>query len=337
MYKIINHPNKLKFIEFYNRNNFHVILSNYGASIYQIDSVDKKGEMECITLSPLMAKYFNNNKYCGLTVGRVAGRIKDSTFLVGGRTYKIEPNEKENLLHSGRGTFAYKFFDFEIENDEISTTVIFKTEVKDMEDGFPGNLTVYVIYTLFKAQDGFDIEFKAICDKDTLLNITNHTYFNLSGNLKNTVEDHFLKMNKESYALMDDNLILKEIKPVSTEYDFRGGMEIKTYLQSENIIENPAGGYDHAFTGSLPLSLILYDKRSGRELKIESTYHDVLIYTNNYPEDYIFLNGVMDRSYLGVAIEPSRYTKILSPLSLLQKANALYDYVIKYRFGVREE
>ena len=100
MFKIINHPGNLKFIEFFNNNNFHVILSNYGASIYEIDMVDNKGNLEAVTLSPLMVKYYDNPKYFGLTIGRVAGRIKDAKFVIRDKEYKIAPNEYNNLLHT---------------------------------------------------------------------------------------------------------------------------------------------------------------------------------------------------------------------------------------------
>ena len=334
MYKIIPHPNNLKFVEFYNKNNFHVILSNYGASIYQIGTVDKKGVLEAVTLSPLMVNYYYNPKYYGLTIGRVSGRIKDARFSINGVDYHSTPNERENLLHSGAHTLAYKLFDFDIDNNDDYTTVTYKINVKDMEDGFPGNLDFRVIYTLYKNEDTLDVRYLAISDKDTLLNITNHSYFNLSGNLKNTIEKQVLKINKEYILNMNDELIADGFKKVSKEFDFREGMAISTYFDvlKDTLIRS----YDHIFSGSEPLLLSLYDKESGRYLEISSNYKDVVVYTNNTEGTSVFPNNVYDKPYLGIAIEPQRYSKILKN-GLVQKSNELYDYHITYKFSIKEE
>lgn len=334
MYKIINHPNGLKFFEFYNQNNFHVILSNYGASIYQIDTNDLKGNLENVVMSPPMAHYYKNTKYFGLTVGRVAGRIEGGTFKINNHTYSIPTNENNNLLHSGKDTFAYKYFDFDIVDEEDYTKITYKIFVKDMEDGFPGDLELEVIYVLYKKIDGIDLEYKAISSKDTFLNITNHSYFNLSGNLKRTVVDQILSINKFKRALMDENLIIEKLVNVEKEYDFRKEMPIGTYLNSKVILSSPAGGYDDVYTDKNLSKLSLYDEISGRVLNIESNYPDLLIYTNNIPQNIIYPSRVIDEPFLGIAIEPSRLTYVLRPTSYLQKSHALYNYYIKYRFSL---
>ena len=334
MYKIITHPNNLKFVEFYNKNNFHVILSNYGASIYQIGTVDKKGILEAVTLSPLMIHYYYNPKYYGLTIGRVSGRIKDAKFNINGIDYFLEPNEKGNLLHSGSSTLAYKLFDFDIDDTDDYTRVIYKINVKDMEDGFPGNLDLRIVYTLYKNEDTLDVRYLAISDKDTLLNITNHSYFNLSGNLKNTTENQILSINKESMINMDDELIGDSVIDVKKEFDFRTPMAISTYF--DVLKDTLIRGYDHIYTGKEPLHLTLFDKESGRYLEIDSNYKDVVIYTNNTSGSSTFANSVYDKPYLGIAIEPQRYSKILKG-GLVQKSNELYDYHITYKFSIKEE
>lgn len=337
MYKIINHPGNLKFIEFYNQNNFHVILSNYGASIYQIDTPDRRGMLESVTLSPLMVKYYHNSKYYGLTVGRVAGRIKDATFKIGHDTFKMNPNEKGNLLHSGENSFAYKTFDFDIDNNEDVTNVTFKLKVKDMEDGFPGDLDLRVIYHLFKEEDALEVEYLAISSKDTILNITNHSYFNLSGNLKNTIENEMLSINKEYVGVMDDELLLKEFIKVPKLFDYRNETMISKNLFDPSIRQSPIGGYDHIFSGREPLHITLSDEKSGRKLTIDSDYRDVVIYTNNTEAGNVFPNAVMDKPFLGIAIEPCRYSDILKKNGFLLQANALYHHKIKYAFSIEEE
>lgn len=337
MYKIINHPNNLRLIEFSNQNNFHVILSNYGASIYQIATMDLKGNLETVTLTPLMTNFLNNSKYCGLTIGRVAGRIPNATFMIKNKTYQIESNEKSNLLHSGNATFAHKFFDFIVEDNKEYTKVIYSLFVEDMKDGFPGDLQLEVSYTLYKTIDGIDVDYKAISSKDTFLNITNHSYFNLSGDLKYPITGQVLRMNKTKRALLNEDLIPQSIIDVEKEYDFTKGMKIGTYLQSQKVLTSPAGGYDDIFTSKEDLKLSLYDPRSGRKLDIESNYHDCVIYTNNVPANIAYLTKIADEPYLGIAIEPSRAANVLKPHSFYQQANALYNYYIKYRFTLKEE
>ena len=337
MYKIIPHPNNLKFIEFYNQNNFHVILSNYGASIYEIDTIDRKGQLETVTLSPLMVRYFHNPRYYGLSIGRVAGRIKDAKYEIDGVSYHLPPNEHDNLLHSGERGTAYRFFDFEIKDSPEITTVTFSTKIKDMEDGFPGDLDFRVVYSLSKFVDELDVRFLAMSSKDTWLNITNHSYFNLSGNLKSTIDDQIFSINKEKVGLMDDELIVSEFADITPSFDFRTALPIKSHLYDKEIQEGSIHGYDHIFSGNSPLRVTLYDKKSGRFLEIDSDYKDCVIYTNNTTSDAVFPNSVLDKPYLGMAIEPCRYSKIMGKSGLYHQANALYDHTIRYQFSVKEE
>lgn len=333
MYKIIKHPGNLRFVEFFNRNNFHVLLSNYGASIYEIDTVDKFGALEAVTLSPIMNYYYNNPKFFGLTIGRVAGRIKDSKFNIGYTNYSLIPNEGNNLLHSGFNTLSHRFFDFDVYDKDEYTKVTYNIKVKHMEDGFPGNLELRVVYTLYKYEDKINLQFLSISDRDTILNITNHSYFNLSGNLKRDILNQKMSMNKELIGKMDDGLILEKFINVPKEYDFREEREIGKYFSSEAISTSKINGYDHIYSGKDNLHITLSDEISGRKLDITSSYKDVVIYTNNSQSNTAFLNSVFDTPYIGIAIEPQRYSNILKN-GLVQKANALYNYDITYTFSL---
>lgn len=335
MYKIISHPGDIRFVDFYNRNNFHVILSNYGASIYEIDAIDKDNNLECVTLSPIMIRYFNNDRYYGLTIARVAGRIKDAQFTVNKELFRIKPNENKNLLHSGYDTTAYRLFDFKIDDNDDETIVTYSLKIKDKEDGFPGNLDLRVVYTLYKGEDTINVRYLALSDKDTILNITNHSYFNLSGNLKSPIDDELLSVNKELLGVMDDELIISSLEDVPEEYDFRNPMPIGKYFSSEKVRETGIGGYDHLWSGKNPLHITLYSEKNGRYLEIDSNYKDVIMYTNNDASQTVFPGNTKDRPHLGIAIEPQRYSRILKNEGLMQKANQLYDYFITYKFGVK--
>ncbi len=337
MYKILSRTRGVKLVEFYNDNNFHVILSNYGASIYEIDMPDKNGNLECITLTPQMGYYFNNNKCMGLTVGRVAGRIKDATFTINDKTYNIKPNEHgKNLLHSGDQGFQNKLFDFDIKDEKEYTKVIYSLFVKDLEDGFPGDLEFRATYTLYKNENIISLDYQAVSSKDTLLNITNHSYFNMSGNLKRNILDEYLTINKSYIGLMNQDSILEKLQAVPKEFDFRKEKQIGLDFRSEKVIV-PALGYDHYFADSKPTVVNLYDKVSGRNLEVTSDYNDVVIYTNNYVSNTIFINGVVDSPQIAVAIEPCRMTKVLTPDGIVQGAHKLYNYNITYKFTIKEE
>lgn len=334
MYKILNQARGLKLIDFYNNNDFHIILSNYGASVYEIEMEDRNNKRELITLTPQYAFYYNTPKYAGLTVGRVCGRIEKGEFNIGSIKYHIDPNEKGNLNHSGKNTFAFKFFDFKIEDNDDLTLVTFFLNIKDMEDEFPGDLEFRVVYHLYKNKNKMRIEFQGISSKDTILNVCNHTYFNLSGGLKRNILDHELSINKGYVAKMNDDLLLKHIEVVSKEFDFRKPRDIGRYIYSDEVLF-PAKGYDHLFTGSKPLELSLYDSVSGRYMEVKSTYKDVTIYTNNISDNTIYLGDVIDSPYLGIAIEPNRMGGIFTKDGIILKARTLYNYYTDYTFEVR--
>ena len=178
------------------------------------------------------------------------------------------------------------------------------------------------------------IEFQCLSSKDTILNVCNHTYFNLSGGLKRNILDHELSINKGYVAKMNDDLLLKHIEVVSKEFDFRKPRDIGRYIYSDEVLF-PAKGYDHLFTGSKPLELSLYDSVSGRYMEVKSTYKDVTIYTNNISDNTIYLGDVIDSPYLGIAIEPNRMGGIFTKDGIILKARTLYNYYTDYTFEVR--
>ena len=206
-----------------------------------------------------------------------------------------------------------------------------------MEDSFPGDLELRVVYTMYKEEDTLNVKYLAMSNKDTVLNITNHSYFNLSGNLNRTIEEEYLSINKEYVGLMDEDLILERFIGVPKEFDFRKPIKINTYLNDREIKESMTHGYDHIFSGDEPLKVTLYDETSGRYLEVTSTYKDCVIYTNNTKSDSVLLNQTFDKEYLGIAIEPGRYHKVLDKDGYLFKANTLYNHEITYKFSIKGE
>ena len=334
MYKVINQARGLKLIDHLNNNNFHIVLSNYGASVYLIEMLDRNNRKEIITLTPQYAYYYNNSKYAGAIIGRVAGRIKNGDFKLNDKPYHVNTDGKKYLLHSCLSTSAFKLFDFKIDEIAEETKITFYLFTKDMEDGFPGDIELRVIYHLFMNENKMRIEIQAISSKDTVLNISSHIYFNLSGNLRRDILNHELTINKGYFYTCDANLIPVEKTVVTKEFDFRMPKLIGKDIYSDDVLF-PTKGYDHLFTGSKPLDISLYDKESGRCVNIKSSYTDVTIYTNNQTDNYIYLGDVADSPHLGIAVEPNRLSKFYSPDGLTLKARTLYNHYIDYIFEIR--
>lgn len=331
MYKVIEKDRGVKFIDFYNYNDFHVVLSNYGASIYEIGVPNSRGIIETVTLTPKSPYYFNNNKYLGLTVGRVAGRIEKGEIKIGNKVYNITPNEKGNALHSSKCTFAYKFFDFSTKDYKDKLDVIYSIHIKDMEDEYPGDLDLTVTYSLYKKENIINVSYEAISNKDTALNITNHSYFNLSGDLSDNILKHELMINKDYYSKEREDQIFTKLIKVDKPFDFRNGKTIGEDIEDPSVQEY-CYGYDHMFSDEKDVYLSLKDPVSKRKMIIESDHKDVVIYTNNWKTETVFINDKVDKKYLGIAIEPSKLSLTMKQNGLTVKANNKYKHYIKYTF-----
>ena len=256
----------------YSNKNYSFSILNLGCAVTSICVPDRDGKVQNITLPFIGAVedpsvITNSNKYYGLTVGRFANRIGNARFSLNGKTYCFENNDGPNFLHSGNKGLWARIWSVKHMDDGFLCSI----KVTEEEDGFPGEAEFRVRFSL--SEDGiFKIHYTATCTEDCPVNITNHTYFNLTGDPSNTIEDHLLKLDSTRYLAVRDGLIpTGEIKPVKgTSLDFT------TEKLIGKDIENPelavAGGYDHAYVidrldgsdrGFIQF-VHLYDKKSGR-------------------------------------------------------------------------
>ena len=167
-----------------------VTLGNVGASIFDILTKDKKGDLESIIYTPKSKEDFiKERSYLGKTIGRTGGRVSDSKFTLNGKEYRIPSNDK-NGLHGGFDGISYKEFDFIKKDKDDYTEVKFSYLSKDLESGYPGDANIIVDYKLYKKENKLSVVYEANSNEDTLMNLSNHTYFNLSGNSKNDILNH---------------------------------------------------------------------------------------------------------------------------------------------------
>jgi aldose 1-epimerase len=267
-----------------NKNGVQVKITNYGGIVTSWITPDKNGTKSDIVLGfDSLQSYLAKPPYFGAIIGRYGNRIGGAQFKLDGASYKLAANNGTNNLHGGEKGFDKVVWDASASSDNTSLTLSYLS--KDGEEGFPGNLKATVKYTLTE-DDGLLIQYDAETDKATPVNLTNHSYFNLTGDVSNTILDHVLWVDADKYTPVDNTLIptgeLKNVK--GTPFDF---------LQPHKIgerINSVQGGYDHNFVlnnqgNSLKMVAYVIDSVSGRKLEVHTTEPGLQFYTGN------FLNG----------------------------------------------
>lgn len=331
----------IDFIELKNKFNTYVTLSTLGASIYDIKTIDKDNNLESIIYTTKDKKDFVTERSClGKTIGRTGGRISNSVFKLNGMYYKI-PSNDPNGLHGGNDGVGYKEFDYsKDENDEYSE-VVFYYYSKDLESGYPGNLDLKVIYRLYKNENKLTLTYNGVSDKDTLLNLSNHSYFNLSGNAKRDIFDESLYINASKMEKIE-RLIPRRIIDCGKIYSFKEMHKIGDYIKEEEIINN-TNGYDFPYifddVNQDKFNVVLKDDLSKRVLKIKTSYPTVVIYTCNYVGKEIMNNNLPMTPYYAVCLECMYHPNSINSDFLKEKKDILlkgkeYNEVIEYHFGV---
>lgn len=289
-----------------NRNNVQLKLINYGAVVYELIVPDREGNLENIVLSyedPY--DYVKNKPYFGAVIGRTSGRIGGAAFTLSGKEYRLAKNDGENNLHGGTEGFSFKLWDYSVTEGEDNTSVEFTYMSPDMEEGYPGNLTAGVKYTLTDRNE-LIIEYKATTDRDTLCNLTNHSYFNLSGNYKRKISEQYLRLKSDSFIEADKALIPtgRLLSVMGTPMDFNTPKQVGRDIEIDYAALAIAGGYDQPWLLSAAEDQIeLYDETSGRRMTVSTSYPCVVIYTYNFANNEKLKYGKLGSKCDGICFE----------------------------------
>lgn len=287
-------------------------ITNYGGIVHSWFCLDKNGLLKDVLLGcKNLAGYQSKHPYFGGIIGRYANRIAHGKFSLEGEDYTLQCNLPPHHLHGGNIGFDKKIWDFEIKNDTNQATLILKTISEDGDEGYPGNLDLCVKYT-YTDDNQLVINYEASTDKATPVNLTNHCYFNLSGNIEKNILDHELYINSNTITESDSFLIptgnILDIK--DTVLDFSKSKPIGKRMDIGHELLKHQKGYDHNYTLvsdnlNSPVAIAKHDE-SGRILKVFTDRPAVQLYTGNW------LYGVQGKigiyqDYWGFCLETQGY------------------------------
>ena len=264
-------------------------LSNYGAVIVEIIVPDRNGKKENVTLGyDNLDGYVNGDPYFGKVVGQYANRIAKGKFTLDSVDYTLAINNPPNALHGGPTGWHSRVWDAQVLKNTDFPAIRFTYNKPDMEEGFSGNVVAEVVYT-WTDNDEIIVDYKVTTDKKTVVNITNHAYFNLHGAGVGDILDHEAVIKASSFTPVDSTLIpTGEIRPVEgTPFDFRTQHLIGERIGEDYDQLKLGGGYDHNFVldNAEEVDATVYDPSTGRVLEVLTDQPGVQLYTGN------FLNG----------------------------------------------
>ena len=309
-----------------------VDIINYGATVQSIRVPDAKGNIDDVVLGfDTLEEYVNGNApYLGVVCGRVANRICDGRFTLEGVDYTLAVNNGTNALHGGLKGFDKRVWSTETTDNGVRMTLI----SADGEEGYPGQLTVSILYTLSE-DNTLTLDYQAVTDKPTIINLTNHSYFNLAGHDSGLVLDHEIRINASAITPPNENLIpTGEITPVAgTPFDF-----MEPHKIGERI--DTVGGYDHNFVlnpDAAEPSVRVFEPTSGRTMEMKTTEPGVQFYTGNFLADTQGKRGATYPKQGGFCLEAQHYPDSINhshfPTTVL-KPGETYTQRTSYQFGI---
>lgn len=285
-----NMKKQLKTFILSNKANCSVKITNFGAKVMSINVPDKNGNIDDIVLSyDTPEEYISGNSYFGAIIGRYGNRINKGKFGLNNTEYSLATNNGNNHLHGGPNGFHNVIWDVvEYKNDDNQHFVKFQYISKDGEEGYPGNLTVYVKYS-FTDENELIIDYDATCDKNTIINLTHHSFFNLKDAGKSDILEHELKIFADSFTPVNNELIPtgQILKVKETPMDFTEFATIGKRINDEYLQLQYGNGYDHNWvlnkiSDSLSLAAIVREPVSGRKMEVYTTEPGLQFYSGNF-------------------------------------------------------
>ncbi len=322
-----------------NKNGVTVKLTNFGASVVSLCVPDKNGKFDDVVLGyDTLSDYENGCSSQGAVVGRYANRIKNASIKINGTEYKLSKNDNGNTLHGGFHGFNKRVWTVAGLHDSDEPSLIFGYLSPDGEENFPGNLKVAVKYTLTK-DNALVIDYSAVSDADTVINLTNHSYFNLNGEGSGDIKNHIVKLYSEKYTPVDSELIpLGHIAYVTgTPFDFIKPKRIGEDMESGVL----KGGYDHNFIlgapGIMRTAAVVTSPESGRIMTVKTDMPAIQFYTSGGLDGEKGKGGKIYNAFDGFCLEsqfsPNTPNQPQFP-SCVFKAGQQYHFTTSYEFTV---
>lgn len=333
-------------IERYTLTNAHGVeadIMTFGGIIIALRVPDRNGQLGDVALGfDTLAPYLDKNPFFGALVGRYGNRIANGRFELDGKTYKLAQNDGKNQLHGGPGGFHQKVWAAQ-PHDAAEPSLELSIISPDGEEGYPGNLSVTVVYTLTDRNE-LRIDYTATTDQDTVINLTNHSYFNLAGG--GDILEHEMQLFASRFIPINDNLIpTGEIRSVEgTPMDFRTPTPIGARINEDNEQLRNGQGYDHCWVldkqpGALGHAAHVYDPASGRTLDVFTTEPGVQFYSGNMLNGSLTgKNGEVYARRTGFCLEtehfPDSPNQPQFPSTVLRPGET-YQQTTIFRFGVQ--
>jgi len=312
----------------------------YGAILTELDVPDRRGKAADVVLGfDTLDGYLKAHPYFGSTVGRVANRVGGAKFSLDGKDYKVAANNGPNSLHGGLKGFDKVIWKAEDASGPAGPAVRFTYLSKDGEEGYPGNLSIAVTYTV-TADDALRIDYRATTDKATPVNLTHHTYFNLAGPASGTVLGHELTIAADRYTPGDETMIpTGKIDPVrDTPLDFTAAAPIGARIDR---MKGEPGGYDHNFVlrGSGGPAAVVHEPTTGRVMEVTTTEPGLQFYTGNFLDGTLTgKGGVAYKKHQALCLEAQHFPDSVNrpefPTTIL-KPGATYTQTTVYKFSAR--
>ncbi len=329
-----------------NKNGMEVQITNYGGIIVSLKVPNKDDNFGDVVLGyDNLTGYLKQSPYFGAIIGRYANRIAKGEFTLEGTTYQLATNNGENHLHGGLDGFDKVVWEAEQVQDDTSVGLTLAYFSPDGEEGYPGNLSVEVVYRLTNENE-LQVDYSATTDQTTIVNLTNHSYFNL-GNSKDIL-DHELMINADQFTPIDTGLIpTGELRNVEgTPFDFTELTPIGARIDEDNQQLEFGKGYDHNwalgnYDGTLKLAAKLYEPTTRRMLEIFTTQPGIQFYSGNFLDGSITgKNGTFYNFRSGLCLEPHHFPD--SPNNphfppVVLEPDETYSERSVYRFSVKDE
>jgi len=318
---------------------------NYGAIVTSLTIPDRNGKFGDVILGyDSLQAYVDDKCFFGAIVGRYGNRIGKGKFKLDGKEYQVTVNEGENHLHGGKLGFNKVMWDARTMQDTAGSAIELTYVSTDGEEGYPGKVTLTVIYTLTDSNE-LKIEYKGTTDKTTVLNPTHHSYFNLSGSFNNTILDHVVMIDANAITPVDKSLIPtgKLLDVSKTPMDFRTPIAIGAHIDDDFEQLKIAGGYDHNwvlrnYDGKVRTVAEVYEPKSGRLMTVITDQPGIQFYSGNFLDGTGKGKGVTYQKRSGLCLESQCYpdspNKPEFPSATL-KPGEEYHQITIYKFSTK--